>query len=203
MNFINFKNLLKKFTVFSLQDIKMVIPDFYIQRLVEWQKKGYIKKIIRKYYIFSDLDIDENILFNISNKIYKPSYISFESAMSFYGFIPESVYSVTAVTTRKTYKFDTLTAKFSYHTLNKKLYFGYKTVNGKSGNFLIAEPEKAIIDYLYINTHIRKREDIEEMRFNSIPMREKIHKNILDEYTGRFGNKLLKERISILKGMIF
>jgi len=36
--------------------------------------KGVHKKIIRGHYIFSDLEIDENVLFVIANKIYKPNF---------------------------------------------------------------------------------------------------------------------------------
>jgi len=101
MQFLELKKNLKDFMIFSKRDIEKMDQSFHNQRLSEWQKKGYIKMIRRGYYIFSDLEINESILFLIANKIYSPSYVSLEMAFSYYNLIPESVYSVTSVTTEK------------------------------------------------------------------------------------------------------
>ncbi|MDI6736880.1 MAG: hypothetical protein QME42_11945, partial [bacterium] len=76
MRFIELKESLRGFTIFSLLDIKMIDSNFHRRRLNEWQDKGYIKKIIKGYYIFSDLELSEHLLFEIANRIYSPSYIS-------------------------------------------------------------------------------------------------------------------------------
>ncbi|GAB4112641.1 MAG: hypothetical protein Kow00103_02520 [Candidatus Caldatribacteriota bacterium] len=73
MKFLELKNELKDFPIFSLNDIKNINPGFNRRRLNEWQDRGYIKKIIRGYYLFSDIVVDEEILFRISNQIYYPS----------------------------------------------------------------------------------------------------------------------------------
>ena len=65
MNFVSFKNSLRDFPVFSIADIRAAYSGFDRRRLSEWQKKGYIKKIIKGYYLFSDVDIDESTLFAI------------------------------------------------------------------------------------------------------------------------------------------
>lgn len=89
MQYIELKEALKGFTVFSLMDIKKVDSSFFRARLNEWQDKGYIKKVIKGYYIFSDIELSENVLFDIANRIYSPSYVSFEMALSYYHLIPE------------------------------------------------------------------------------------------------------------------
>jgi len=78
MQYLEFQKAFNNFTVFSLADIRQVEPGFYCRRLNEWQKKSYIKKIIKGWYIFSGLAINESVLFEIANRIYSPSYISFE-----------------------------------------------------------------------------------------------------------------------------
>src|SRR3989338_3756269 len=100
MRYLDLKQKLKDFTLFSLEHIRKFEKSFDRRRLTEWQKKNYIKKIIKGYYIFSDVDINQNVLFLIANKIYKPSYVSFESALSFYKLIPESIYAVTSANSR-------------------------------------------------------------------------------------------------------
>jgi len=66
MKYLDFKEALKDFTVFSFDEIKKIDSRFHRRRLNDWQEKGYIKKIIKGYYIFSDLKINEHILFEIA-----------------------------------------------------------------------------------------------------------------------------------------
>jgi predicted transcriptional regulator of viral defense system len=196
MNFIKLRDSLKDFTVFSLHDILQVDQSFHRRRLNEWQSKGYIKKVIKGFYIFSDLVLNEHVLFEISNRIYKPSYISLESALSYYHLIPESVYGVTSVSTRRTYKFMTGMTEFNYRTVRPDFYFGYVVQAYNHKAFKIAQPEKAIIDYFYLNPHLNNENDFESLRINSKQFFEIVNKEILFDYQTKFPQKSLKERIS-------
>ena len=102
MTYLLLRIIFKDFIIFSLNDIRKTEPGFHRQRFFEWIKKGYIKKIIREYYCFSDTEISESILCYIANQIYYPSYISFEFALSYYNLIPEGVYSITSASTLRT-----------------------------------------------------------------------------------------------------
>ncbi|MFA5142987.1 MAG: hypothetical protein WC522_02300 [Candidatus Omnitrophota bacterium] len=101
MKYIEFRKIMGGFPVFSLSDIRQADPTFQRRRLNEWREKGYLKKVIKGHYIFSDLSLDENRLFEIANRIYAPSYVYFEMALAYYGLIPESVYGITSASTRK------------------------------------------------------------------------------------------------------
>jgi len=195
MNFIKLRDSLKDFTIFSLHDILQVDQNFHRRRLNEWQNKGYIKKVIKGFYIFSDLVLNENVLFEVSNRIYKPSYISLESALSFYHLIPESVYGITSVSTRRTYNFMTSMAEFSYRTVRPDFYFGYIVQAYNHKAFKIARPEKAILDYFYLNPHLKNENDFESLRINSEQFFEIVNKEILFAYQTEFPQKSLKERI--------
>lgn len=140
------KEALKDFNIFSLNDVEKIDKTFYRSRLNEWQDKGYIKKVIKGFYIFNDVSIDEDVLYEIGNKIYSPSYISLEKALSYYHLIPESVYEITSVTTRTTRLLKTPIASFSYRSIKPDFYFGYKIVNYDNKGYLIAEIEKTILD---------------------------------------------------------
>jgi predicted transcriptional regulator of viral defense system len=195
MQYIEIKDNLKDFMVLSANDILKVDPGFHKQRLSEWQKKGYIKKVIKGYYIFSDLEMNESVLYIIANKIYDPSYISLEMALSYYGLIPESVYGITSVTSRKTYKFASPIGQFSYHRIKPELMFGYQLVNYQSHNFKIAQIEKAILDYFYVNPKLRAVEEFEELRINKETFREKVDAKRFKEYLIQFNNKALTKRV--------
>lgn len=166
MRYIQLKELLRDFTIFSLTDIKKIESNFHRRRLNEWQDKGYLIKVIKGYYIFSELKLNEQALFEIANRIYNPSYISFEMAFFYYGLIPESVYGITSASTRRTYTFKTDIAEFIYRSIKPQLFFGYNLVNYDSKCFKIATCEKAILDYFYINKQIKNSDDFESLRIN-------------------------------------
>ena len=195
MQFFELKMRLSDFLVFSTKDIEKIDPAFHSQRLSEWQEKGYIKKITKESYIFSDLEINESVLFLIANKIYSPSYISLEMAFSYYNLIPEAVYGVTSVTSNKTNNFKTDFGEFIYRHIKSELMFGYKLVEYKNHNFRIAEVEKAALDYFYLNSHLKTENDFVEMRFNSEEFKILANIDKLNKYLKAFNNKSLEKRI--------
>jgi predicted transcriptional regulator of viral defense system len=93
----------------------------------------------------------------IANTLYRPSYISFESALSFHNMIPEAVHGFTSATTRKPKKFTVENQVFSYHKIKKTAFTGYQLTKIGSDNILIAEAEKALADYLYFAFLKKKR----------------------------------------------
>lgn len=198
MRYIELKEALKDFTIFSLNDIRKIDENFHRRRLNEWQDKGYIKKVIDKYYIFSDRELNENVLFEIANRIYNPSYISLEIALSYYNLIPETVYTITSISTRRTYSFDTEIGRFIYRTVKADYFFGYRFIDYDNHRFKIGSHEKVILDYLYLNPGIKRKIDFESLRIDRDVFFERIDKEILFEFLERFKQKALKKRISSL-----
>ncbi|OQX50706.1 MAG: hypothetical protein B5M53_11910 [Candidatus Cloacimonas sp. 4484_209] len=196
MQYIKFKELLREFTVFSINDIKRIEKDFHRRRLNEWQDKGYIKKVIKGYYIFSDIELTEDVLFEIANRIHSPSYISLEMALSYYHLIPESVYGITSVSTLRTYKFDTPISRFIYRRIKPSLFFGYRFIKySNKKSFKIATIEKCILDYFYLNPHIETRKDFDSLRINPDILLKHLNKNNLYIFLERFGQDRLKKRV--------
>lgn len=195
MKFIELKNALQTYTLFSINEIKKIDTHFHRRRLNEWQEKGYIKKIIRGYYIFSDLQLDENVLSEIANRIYSPSYVSLETALSYYHLIPESVYGITSVSTRKSTIFSTAAGVFSYRTIKPGLFFGYRLVGCNGKCFRIASLEKAILDFFYLNTHIN---DFESLRFNVETFWEQLDRKSFYTYLEKFSQKRLTKTMTQL-----
>lgn len=196
MRYNEFREALNAYTVFSVNDIRKVESRFNVRRLVEWQGKGYIKKIIRGYYIFANLELDENVLFEIANRIYSPSYISFEMALSYYQIIPERVYGLTSATSRKTMAFNTEIGDFIYHTIRPRLHFGYKLVDYNGRKFKVAEPEKAFLDYFYINTFIKSEDEFAGMRIVKEQYLTQVDERRLVAYLSEFKHKRLAKRVN-------
>lgn len=198
MRYLQLRENLKNFTLFTLNDIKKIDPDFGRSRLNEWQEKGYIKKIIKNHYIFSDLEINDVVLFEIANRIYAPSYVSLEMALSYYNLIPESVYIVTSVSTRRTYSFSTDIGTFSYRNIRANAFFGYNIIKNKDKYYKIACPEKAVLDFLYYRSDFDNDIDIESIRINAEEFKEVINKKKFEEYLKIINNRGLSKRSKIL-----
>jgi predicted transcriptional regulator of viral defense system len=196
MKFLDLKNDLKDFPIFSLNDIKNIDPAFHRRRLNEWQDKGYIKKIIRGYYLFTDTDIDEEILFKIANQIYYPSYISLESALSYYNLILESVYEITSISTHKTDHFKTSLGEFSFRSIKPALFFGYHLIKDKRYYIKIAGIEKTLLDYFYLHPDLEKEHDFDSLRIDQGMLIEQVDENKLHEYLEKFKQKRLTKRIN-------
>lgn len=195
MQYIDFQKAFENFTVFSLADIRQVEPGFYRRRLNEWQGKGYIKKVIKGYYVFSGLILEEKVIFEIANRIYSPSYISFEMALSYYGLIPESVYGITSASTRKTSHFATPVGEFLYRTIRPKLYFGFELLKNDGKLFKLASPEKAFLDIFYIKTELRDAGSFEGMRINREAFQKLMDRGKMNDYLGAYAQKSLKHRV--------
>lgn len=195
MKYLELRENLKDFVLFSVADVLKIDADFHAQRLSEWQEKGYIKKISKGYYVFSDIQINESVLFLIANELYTPSYVSLEMALSFYGIIPESVYTVTSITPRRTRSLKTDIGQFSYASVKPNLFFGYRLESFGQHNFKIAEPEKAILDFFYNNPGVDKADGFFELRINKDSFLEKVDANKLDNYLRLFDNHALEQRI--------
>ena len=196
MNYIEFHKILGPFTVFSLTDIRQVDPAFYRRRLNEWQKKGYIRKVIKGYYIFADRALDEKALFEIANRIYPPSYVSFEMALAYYGLIPESVYGITSASTRKTSHFKTTIGSFIYRTIKPKLYFGFNLLRNNEKLFRLASPEKAFLDLFYIKTELRDTASFEGLRINREIFLKLMNYDKINGYLGTYGQVSLRRRVN-------
>ncbi len=196
MRFLEFRQALQDFTIFSLADIHSVDPEFHRRRLNNWQEKGYLRKVIRGYYLFSDVKLDELALFTVANKIYDPSYVSFESALSYYHLIPESVYGITSASTLVTRAFKTPLANFNYHSLKPGLFFGYELISHNGKHTKIACREKAILDYFYIHPELKSSNDFDELRFNAELFRREVDRDKLRMLAERMGQKQLLRRIN-------
>lgn len=120
----------------------------------------------------------------IANRLYAPSYVSFEYALARYGVIPESVYGVTSATTRTTREFIVNGKSFVYSRIKKQAYRGYRMEKIGNMTIFIAEPAKALADYLYFV-------DLKRKTLNERLIVKKVNKKVVREYAVLFGRESL------------
>lgn len=155
MKYIEFKNTFRNLPFIVARDILRQGKDRQALRnqLNRWQKKRLIIKLKRGIYTLNENDRKINpSRYVIANQLNSPSYISLESALNFYGLIPEKVTSVTSVTSKKTLHIQNEMGNFTYQHIKPDAFRGFKALKDESGlTFFIAEPEKAAVDFLYLN----------------------------------------------------
>ncbi|MFA5019825.1 MAG: hypothetical protein WC533_01860 [Candidatus Pacearchaeota archaeon] len=123
--------------MFKAKDLEVILGINKINsyNLIKALKKKNIIKSVKGFLFFKDADD-----FAVGSGINWPSYVSFWSALNYYGFsdqTPKKIFFAAAKYTKDV-------GEFKYITLSKKRFFGYQ----KIGNIIIAEREKAIIDSL-------------------------------------------------------
>ena len=198
MNFFSFQSAFQERDVIPVNDILKRFPDFDTRRLVEWQEKGYLQKIINKYYSWPNQPLSEYRLFFTANRLGRNSYISLWSALRWYGFIPEGVYQVFSVTTKQTHHFETPLGYFHYQHVKPDLFFGYRPVHAGQRDFLIAEPEKALLDTFYLSPELRDQLDLKGLRLNTQTIAERCSPETLTLYAKAFRNKRVEKLSSLL-----
>ncbi len=171
MNFIEFKEKTRELPFFETRELRLILGTEFssttLNNLKNWSRKGYLTMLRRGLYIISEVGsrIDTMIL---ATKIYFPSYVSLETALGYYGIIPEAVFTTTSVTTRKTKAFKTPLGNFSYQKIKTRAFGGFETKQQDGISFNLARPEKALVDFFYLNSRILNgsNEQFAEYRFN-------------------------------------
>jgi len=115
--------------------------------LHRYKKQGFILQLKRGLYVLPDI-LPPDVY--IANKLYSPSYVSLEFALSYHGVIPETVYEITSVTTKATRRFETNGKVFSYRKIKRAAYTGYGIQKQNNLGFYIADAEKAFVDANYL-----------------------------------------------------
>lgn len=201
---IEFQAKMGPFRVFSTSDVEKQFPSMNLMNLVRWQEKGYIMKLRNRWYAFNDAESHENLEWLAANLIYSPSYVSLHTALSWYNLIPEMITTCTSVTTLKTNKFSTPLGSFDYHRIKPELFgFGYVLENMKASvretgrQIMVASPQKAILDFFYINSYYNTEKDIEDLRLNESELVNIINPEFY-QYLGRYQSNALDRRIQKL-----
>ena len=199
MTFLIFQKQFENYPAFSRSDIEIVFPKFDNRLLSLWQKKELIEKIRNRWYRFPK-ELGQPLRYFISNQIYAPSYISLESALSFYGLIPEGVFSITSISTKKTNEFKTPTGHFLYKKIKPDFFYAYRLIEFSERkdllpfNFKIAEPEKAIIDFLYFNPNYKTKDDFLSLRINEGRLNDLIDWKKMEKHLQYFNSEVLWRR---------
>jgi predicted transcriptional regulator of viral defense system len=189
--------------LFSTRDLAVMFPPggraLANLQLHQWARKGWIRRLKRGMF---ELALPEPAVISdlhIANRLYEPSYVSLDTALSHHGLIPDVAMQVTSVTSGTTKRFVNLHGVFTYFSVTPEAFRGYGVITVEGRQVLMAEPEKAVVDRLYAG--LRRGEPFEPLveRWERRRLRG-LNRKKLAEYAGLFGanGAKLKERINAL-----
>ncbi len=161
------------FTTADLEKITGLGRDSLKVSLNRMVKKEVLTRLKRGVYQLSLNEVDVK---RVGNQLYYPSYLSFESVLSYEGILSQMPFTLTFATRKKSKKMTIWNTEVEFTQLKKDLYFGYKLENG----IYIAEAEKALLDELYLVGRGKRTINIGELDLRNID------KKVFLEYAKRY-----------------
>lgn len=176
-------------------------PHDFISRLC---KKGELIRLKNGFFVIAEKIEKSPVPYEqIANLLYGPSYISYEWALSYYGMIPEGVYVVTSCSATKSKRFKTALGTFEYSFLNHSRYaIGIDQKQNASGNFLIATPEKALIDLVHQKSRHLSSKDLLVDLLEGRRMDEMDLKNLDKAHLAEIADRYRSETVDNLRNAI-
>ena len=137
-------------------------------KIAEWLKQGVLVALKRGLYVVGPAWRKEELrLPLLANRLYGPSCVSLDYALSWHGLIPERVHEVTSVCVRRGRTFDNAVGRFSYVSVPRVLYpIGIRQERASAQvSFLIASPEKALCDKVLLTRRLQAVSRVSMQRF--------------------------------------
>ena len=172
-------------------DLSLMVQAFDDRReairvqLSRWMKQGKVIGLRRGMYTLAEMYRRATVTPAIlASQLYRPSYLSGLWALGNYDMIPERVVWLTSVTPRVPRRFENSFGVFDYRNIKQDCFFGSRKVAKEDGEeFLIAEPEKALLDHWHLSEGEWTMARLEEMRYQHVDL---IAGDRLRDYAGRF-----------------
>lgn len=141
------------------------------RQLDRWCKSGRVLQLRRGVYAVEAIYAKHlPHPFLVANILKRASYVSLQSALSYYGMIPEYVPTTTSVTTERPERFDTPLGRFEFRHTAKHLFTGFHEIEiAPELAARIASPEKALVDLLYLTPHSDDDALLRELRVTPHP----------------------------------
>jgi hypothetical protein len=154
-------------------------------QLGRWTKSGKLYQLRRGLYALAPpYQKVRPHPFLVANRLQRASYVSCQSALSFYGLIPEIVQVTTSVTTGRPAVRETLLGRFSYRHVKLTLLRGYRMLDFDGQQALVARPEKALLDLVYLEP---KGDTLAYLRGLRLQNLDRLDADVLHEQAEVFG----------------
>lgn len=161
---MNFRKMIKEYAEIPISRhlILEILSDYQSpnDKISTLLKSKELISIRRGLYITGPkMDLPTPAPFLIANHLRGPSYVSLESALSYWNMIPERAYEISSVTIKTSRLYNTPVGRFSYQQLKTPYYsYGIKNIKySPKQTMLVASPEKALCDKIVLTSKVYLR----------------------------------------------
>lgn len=167
-------------------------------QLSRWVRSGRLIQLRRGVYaIARPYRQVEPHPFLVANALRRNSYVSLQSALAFHGLIPEYVPACTSVTTSRSEQLETPLGTYIYKRAKPDYLFGFRQLEVASSQFaFVAEPEKALLDLVYITPGAQAEAYVRELRLQHA---DAISGETLEELAARMNKPKLREAVRVIR----
>lgn len=173
-----------------------ISPQAVRLQLSRWVKSGRIYQLRRGLYVLAPpYQKTQPHPFQVANQLQRASYVSLQSALAYYGLVPETVNITTSVSTGRPERLETPLGIFEFRHLKTDLLYGYQMVDLGGQSALVASPEKALLDLIYLQPRGASTQYLGELRLQNT---ERLDLDQLKNHSTRFGSNKIRRAVSIL-----
>jgi len=146
-----------------------VNPNIVRLQLTRWTKSGRVYQLRRGLYaIAPPYQKVKPHPFLIANRMQRASYVSLQSALAYYGLIPDTVHATLSVTAGRPVRWETPLGVFEFRHIKPDLLRGYRMTDLHGQQALVAMPEKALLDLVYLQPGGDSAQYLRELRLQNL-----------------------------------
>ena len=168
-----------------------VDPNYIRRQITRWAKAGKIYQLRRGLYTLAPpYQKVKPHPFVIANRLVPGSYVSGQSALAHFGLIPEYVPTVVSVCASRPRQWHTPLGTYLFHHIHRKYLFGYgQSALGERQQALVAEPEKSLLDLIYLTPGGDSIQYIRSLRLQNL---EQLDLTSLKNFADGFGKPKMR-----------
>ncbi len=143
-----------------------LVPASVQRSLARLQSRGLVERIANGIYVNRLAhEVSETDLVNILRPC---AYVSLESALRYWGISTQSPSALTCVTVGKPREYHSKDLNLRYRTVSPKLFWGFQEKTTRYGSYKLAEPEKALLDWIYLSLQDGVEPALDELDFKRL-----------------------------------
>lgn len=169
-------------------------------QLTRWVNSGRIYQLRRGLYSLAPpYQKVQPHPFLVANYLQRSSYVSLQSALAYYGLIPENVITTTSVTTGRPERLETPLGFFEFRHIKSDLLFGYHMFDLGGQNAFLATPEKALLDLIYFQPGSENRSYLEGLRLQKL---ESLNLDLLKKQSKAFDSPKMSKAAKVISQLM-
>lgn len=175
-------------------------PKIVRLQLTRWVNSGRIYQLRRGLYsIAPPYQKIKPHPFLVANRLQQASYVSLQSALAFYGLIPEIVNITVSITAGRPERLETPLGIFEFRHIKSNLLFGYQMTDLGGQSALVATPEKALLDLVYLQPRGESSKYVHELRLQNL---DHLNLDVLKKHSKVFDSPKMRTALKVISQLI-